>query len=106
MGVWSLKLRKEHRLRVFENRVLKWIFGLKGDEVTVEWKRLHKEELYDPYSPNIIPVIKSGRMKWAKHVARKGDRRSAYRILVGNPDGKRPLGRPMRRWEDNIKIDP
>jgi hypothetical protein len=69
----------------------------------VEWKRLHNEELYNLYSPNIIPVIKSRRIRWAEHVARKGDRRCVYRILVGKPYGKRSLGRPMRRWEDNIK---
>jgi len=72
----------------------------------VEWRRLHKEELYNLYSPNIIPVINSKRIRWAEHVARKGDRRGAYRILAGKPYGKRPLGRPMRRWEDNIKMDP
>jgi len=79
---------------------------MKRDEVTVEWRRLHKEELHDLSSPDIIPVIKSRRMRWAEHVARKGDRRGAHRILVGKLDGKRPLGRPMHRWEDNIKMDP
>jgi hypothetical protein len=71
-----------------------------------EWRRLHNEELNDLYSsPNIIRVIKSGRMRWAGHVARMGEGRGAYRILVGRPDGRRPLGRPRRRWENNIKID-
>jgi hypothetical protein len=96
----------EHRLRVFENRVLRRIFGPKRDGVTVEWRRLHNEELYDLYSsPNIVRVIKSRRMRWAWHVARMGERRGAYRILVGRPKGRRPLGRPRRRWEGNIKIN-
>jgi hypothetical protein len=94
----------EHRLRVFENSVLRGIFGPKREEVTGECRRLHNEELYDLYSsPNIIRVIKSRRIRWAGHVARIGDRRCAYRVLVGIPDGKRPLGRPRLRWEDNIK---
>jgi hypothetical protein len=103
---WSLTLREEHRLRVFENRVLRRIFGPKRDEVTGEWRRLHNEELNDLYSsPNIIRVIKSKRMRWAGNVARMGERRGAFRILVGRPEGRRPLGRPRRRWEDNIKMD-
>jgi hypothetical protein len=90
---------------VFENRVLRRIFGPKRDEVTGEWRRLHNEELNDQYSsPNIIRVIKSRRM-WAVHVARMGEGRGAYRIWVGRPEGRRPLGRPRRRWEDNIKMD-
>jgi hypothetical protein len=94
----------EHRLRVFENRVLR-IFGPKRDEVIGEWRRLHKEELYYLYSsPNIFRLIKSRRM-WAGHVARMGEERRAYRILMGRPEGRRPLGRPSRRWEDNIKMD-
>jgi hypothetical protein len=98
--------RGEHRLRVFENRVLRRIFGPKRDEVTGEWRRLHNEELNDLYSsPNIIRVIKSGRMRWARHVARMGEGRVAYRILVGTPEGRRQLGRHRRRWEDNIKMD-
>jgi hypothetical protein len=92
-------LREEHRLRVFENRVLRKIFGLKKDEVKGEWRRLHNEELNDLYSsPNIIRVIKSKRMRWAGHVARMGEGRGAYRILVESPEGWRPLGRPRRRW--------
>jgi hypothetical protein len=95
---WSLTLREEHRLRVFENRVLRRIFGPKKDGVIGEWKRLHNEELNDLYSsPNIIRVIKSRRMRWAGHVARMGEGRGAYRILVGRPEGRRPLGRPRRR---------
>jgi hypothetical protein len=82
------------------------IFGRKRDEVTGEWRRLHNKELYAVYSsPNIIRVIKSRRLRWAGHVARMGERRGAYRALVGKPEGRRPLGRPRRRWEDNIKID-
>jgi hypothetical protein len=91
---------------VFENRVLRGIFGPKRDGVTGEWRRLHSEELNDLYSsPNIVRVIKSRRMRWAGHVARMGEGRVAYRGLVGKPEGRRPLGRPRRRWEDNIKVD-
>jgi hypothetical protein len=100
---WSLTLREEHRLRVIENRVLRRIFGPKRDEVKGEWRRLHNEELNDLYSsPNTIRVIKSRRMRWAGHVSRMGEGRGAYRILVERPEGRRPLGRPRRRWEDNI----
>jgi hypothetical protein len=103
---WSFTLREEQSLRVFENRVLRRIFGPKRDEATGEWRRLHKEELNDLYSsPNINRVIKSRRMRWAGHVARMGGKRGAYRILVGRLEGKRPLGRPRRRLEDNIKMD-
>jgi hypothetical protein len=103
---WSLTLKEEHRLRVFENRVLRRIFGPKRDEVIREWRRLHNEELYDLYSsPNIIRVIKSRRMRWAGHVAGMGEGRGAYRVLVGRLEGRTPLGRPRRRWEDNIKMD-
>ena len=80
---WSLTLREESGLRVFENRVLRRIFGPKRDEVTEEWRRLHNEELYDLYSsPNVIRVIKSRRMRWARHVACMGDRRGVYRVFV------------------------
>jgi hypothetical protein len=103
---WSLTLREEQRLRVFENRVLRRIFGTKRDEATGEWRRLHKEERNDLYSsPNIIRVIKSRRMRRVGHVARMGEKRGAYRILVGRPEGRRPLDRPRLRWEDNIKMD-
>jgi hypothetical protein len=86
--------------------VLRRIFGPKRDEATGEWRRLHNEELNDLYSsPNIIRVIKSRRMRWAGHVARMGEKTVANRILVGKPEGRRPLGRPRRRWEDNIKMD-
>jgi hypothetical protein len=95
---WSLTLRDEERLRVFENKVLRWTFGPKRDEVTGEWRRLPNEELNDLYSsPNTIRVIKSRTMRWAGHVARMGEERGAYRILVGRPEGRRPLGRPRRR---------
>ncbi|KAJ4431420.1 hypothetical protein ANN_20017, partial [Periplaneta americana] len=98
--------RKERRLRVFENKVLRKIFGAKRDEVTGEWRKLHKAELHALYSsPDIIRNIKSRRLRWAGHVARMGESRNAYRVLVGRPEGKRPLGRPRRRWEDNIKMD-
>jgi len=90
-------LREERRLRVCENRVLRGIFGPKRDEVIVEWRKLHSEELNDLYSsPNIVRVTKSRRMGWAGHVARMGDTRGVYRILVGKSEGKRPLGRPRR----------
>jgi hypothetical protein len=106
LHTWSLTLREERRLRVFEKRVLRRIFGSKRDEVTEEWKKLHNEELNDLYySPNIIQLIKSRRMRWAGHVARMGEWRCVYKVLVGKPEGKRPLGRPRRRWEDNIKMD-
>ena len=95
---WSLTLREERKLRVFENMVLRRIFGPRRDEVTGEWRRLHNEELNDLYSsPNIVRVIKSRRMRWAGHVARMGEEREAYRVLVGKPEEKRPLGRPRRR---------
>jgi hypothetical protein len=103
---WSLTLREKCRLRVFENKVLRRIFGPKRDEVTEKWRTLHNKELYALYSsPNIIRAIKSRRLRWAGHVARMGERRGVYRVLVGKPEGRRPLGRPRRRWEDNIKMD-
>jgi hypothetical protein len=81
------------------------VFGPRRDEVTGEWRRLHNEELIDLYSsPNIVWVIKSRRMRWAGHVARMGERRGAYRVLVGKPEGRRPLGRPRRRWEVNTLL--
>jgi len=99
-------LREKRRLRVFENRVLRRVFGPKRDEVTGEWRKLHNEELGDLYSlPNIVWVIKSRRMRWAGHVARMREGRGVHRVLVGKPEGKGPLGRPRRRWEDNIKMD-
>jgi hypothetical protein len=103
---WSVTLREENRLRVFESMVLRGIFGSKRDGVTGEWRRLHNEELNELYSsPNLIWVFKLRRMRWAGHVARMGEGRGAYRILVGRAEGRRPFGRPRRRWEDNIKKD-
>jgi hypothetical protein len=84
---------------VFENRVLRRIFGQKRDEVTGEWRKLHNS------SPSIIRINKQRRMRGAGHVARMGEKRNAYRLLVGNPEGKRPLGRPRRRWVDNTRMD-
>jgi hypothetical protein len=102
---WSLSLGEEHRLRVFDNRVLRGIFGPKRDEVTGEWRKLHSEEFHDLYSyPDIIRQIKSRRMRWAGHVARMGEK-GELKVFVGKPDKKRPLGRPRRRWEDGIRMD-
>ncbi|KAJ4443358.1 hypothetical protein ANN_05026 [Periplaneta americana] len=103
---WTLTLREEQRLRVFENKVLREIFRAKRDEVTEEWRKLRNAELHALYSsPNIIRNIKSRRLRWGGHVARMGESRNAYRVLVGRPEGERPLGRPRRRWEDNINMD-
>jgi hypothetical protein len=103
---WPLVLREEQRLRVFENRELRRIFGPKRDEVTGGWRKLHNKELHNLYSSrNIIRIIKSMRMRWAGHVARMGEKSNAYRILVGKPEGNRPLGRPRRRWVVNIKTE-
>jgi hypothetical protein len=103
---WSLTVREEHKLRVFENRVLRRIFRPKRDGVTGGWRKLHNEELHNLCSsPSIIRMIKSRRMRWAGHVARMGEKRNVYRLLLGKPEGKRPLGRPRRRWMDNIKMD-
>ena len=101
-----MALQEERKLRVFENMVLRRIFGPRRDEVTGKWRRVHKEELNDLYSStNIVRVIKLRRIKWAGHVARMGEERGVYRVLVGKPEGKRPLGRPRRRWVDNIRMD-
>jgi hypothetical protein len=95
---------EEHRLRVFENAVLR-IFGPEREE-DGSWRKLHNNELHNLYSlPNIVRVIKSRRMRWAGHVARMGEGTGIYRVLVGRPECRRPLGRPRRRWEDNIKMD-
>jgi hypothetical protein len=96
------------KIRVFENRVLRTVFGPKRDEVTGEWRKLHNEELNDLYSlPStiIVRVVKSKRMRWEGHVARMVEKRGVHRVVVGKPEGKKPLGRPRRRWEDNIKMD-
>jgi hypothetical protein len=95
----SLILREEHRLRVFENKALRRIFGLKRDEVIGGWRKLHNEELHNLYcSPSIIRIIKKSRMRWAGHVARMGKRRNAYRILMGNPEGKSGSSRDRMGW--------
>ena len=91
---------------MFENMVLRRIFGPRRVEVTGKWRRLHNEELSDLYSsPNIVRVIKSRRMRWAGHVMRMGEEVGVYRVLVGKPEGRRPLGRPRCQWVDNIRID-
>jgi hypothetical protein len=101
---WSLTLREEHRLRVSEKRVLR-IFGSQREE-DGSWRKLHNDEFHKLYSsPNIVRMIKSRRMRWAGHVARMEEVRDVYRVLVGRPEGKRPVGGPRRRWEDNIKMD-
>jgi hypothetical protein len=98
-------LREENRLRMFENRVLRKIFGPRRDEVTGELRKLHNEELKDLYSsPNIVWVIKLKIMRWEGYVARMRKKRDAYRVLVGKPERKRPLGRPKRKWENNSRI--
>jgi hypothetical protein len=95
-----------YRLRVFENRVLRKIFGPKRDEVTGEWRKLNNEELHNLYSSlDITRQVKSMRMRWAGHAARMSEERKMYKVLVGKPEGKRPLGRPKRRWEDGIRMD-
>jgi len=102
---WSLTLMEVRRLRLFENRVLRRIFGPTREEVTGEWRKIRREELNDLYSPRLFRVIKSRRMRWAEHVTLMGESRNIYRVLVVKSEGKRPLGRPRRRWEDNIKMD-
>ena len=103
---WSLTLREDRRLRVFENRVLRRVSGSKRDEVTGEWRKLHNEELRDLYSlPKIVLVVKSRSMRWAGHVVRMGEGRYLHMFLEGKPEWKSPLGRPRRWWEDNIKMD-
>jgi hypothetical protein len=103
---WSLTLREEHRLRVFENRVLRRIFGPNSDEVTGEWKKLLNKELHNLYlSPDIIRQIKSRRMRWTEYVSRMGEERKVYKILVGKPEGKRPLGKPRCRWENGVRMN-
>jgi hypothetical protein len=102
---WSLTVREKHKLRVFENRVLRRIFGPKRDGVTRGWRKLHNEELHNLYSsPSKIRIIKPRRMRWAGHVTRMGEKRNVCRLLVGKPEGKRPLGRPRRMWIDNMKM--
>jgi hypothetical protein len=103
---WSLTLREGHRLAAVKNRVLRRIFGPTRDEVIGEWRKLRNEELHVLYSyPSIIRIMKSRRMRWAGQVARMGEKKNAYRLLVGKPEGRRPLGRTRRRWLDNIRMD-
>jgi hypothetical protein len=103
---WSLTLREEHRLKVSENKVLRRVSRAKRDEVTREWRKPHNEDPNDLYSsPTIFRVITSRRMRCAGHIARKGEGRCMYRVLVGKPVGKRPVRRPRRRWVDNLKVD-
>ena len=103
---WSFTLREEHRLRLFENKILRKIFGAKKDEIIGEWRKLENAELHALYSwPNTIRNLKSRRLRWAGHVARMDQSRNAYRVLLGKLEGKGPLGRPRRRREDNIKMD-
>jgi hypothetical protein len=103
---WALTVREEHKLRVSENMALRRIFGPKMDGIMGGWRKLHNEELHNLYSwPSIIRIIKLRKMRWAGHVAQMGEKRNVYRLLVGKPEGKRPLGRPRCRWIDNIKMD-
>jgi len=103
---WSLTLREQRRLRLFENRLLRRIFGPKRNELKGEWRKVHNEELSDLYSSrNIVRVIKPRRMRWVGYVARMGERSGVHMVLVGKPEGKTPLGRPRRRWKNNIKMD-
>jgi hypothetical protein len=102
---WSLILREGYRLRAFDNRALKRIFGPKVKEVTGGWRKLHNEELHYLYSStSIIRMTKSSRIRWVGHEARIGLKKNTYRISVGKVEGKRPLGRPRRRWKGNIII--
>ena len=103
---WSLTFRKERKLRVVENTLFRRIFAPRKDEITGDWRRLHNEEVNDLYSsPNTVRVIKLRSMCWVGHVARMGEERGVYRVLVGKPEGKRPMGRPRRRWVINIRMD-
>ena len=103
---WSWTFREEMKLSVFENMVLRRIFGPRRVDVAGEWRGLRNEELNDLYcSPNIVRVIKSRRMRWAGHVACMGEESGVYRVLVRKPEGRRPQGRPRRRWVDNIRMD-
>ena len=105
-SILRIQTYQNRRLRVFENRVLRRIFGPKRDGVTGEWRKLHNEGHNDLYcSPNIVRVIKSRRMGWAEHVACMEEGRGVHKVLVGKPEGEKPLGRPRRRWEDNIKMN-
>jgi hypothetical protein len=103
---WSLTLKEQHRRRVLENKVQRRIFGLKKEEVVGDWRKLHNEKLHNLYSsPSIIRIIKSRRMRWKGMQHKWGDKRNAYRILMGKPEENRPLGRPTREWRNNIEMD-
>jgi hypothetical protein len=103
---WFLTKREEHKLRLFQNRVLRRIFGSKRDGLTGGWRKLHKEEFHNLYSSAcIIGIIKSRRMRWVGHVARMGEKRNVYRLLVVKPERERPVGRLRRRWIDNINMN-
>jgi hypothetical protein len=105
VGVIKINVKQMGRARVFENRVLRRIFGAKRNKVTGEWRKLHSEELHNLYSSlDVIRQIKSRRMRWAGHVARMGEERKLYKVLMGKGEGKRPPGRPRRRWEDGIRM--
>jgi hypothetical protein len=100
---WSLTVREEHKLKMFENRVLR-IFGPKSEGMMGGWRKLHNEELHNLYSsPSIVRIIKSKSIRWVRHLARMEEKRNVYRLLVGKPEGKRPLGRSRCRWIGNIK---
>jgi hypothetical protein len=102
---WSLTLTEENRLRVYENRVLRRIFWPKRNEITGEWRKLHNEELSDLYSsPTTVRVIKLRRMRWVGHVSHMVEGEGMYRVLVGKPEEKRPLGRPRHKWEDLLEV--
>jgi hypothetical protein len=104
-GTWSLSLREEHRLRVFENKVLRRIFGPKREQ-DGSWRKLHNDELHSLYSsPNTVREIKSRRIRWAGHVAHMREGRGVYKVMTGKLEWKRPMGRPRRRWEYNRKMD-
>ena len=103
---WTLTLREEKRLTVFKNKVLRKIFGLKRDDQTDQWRRLHNGELNDLYGKSdIIRIVMSRRVRWAGHVAPMGNERVTWKLIVGKPESKRPIGRQSRRWENNINHD-
>ena len=103
---WTLTLREEKRLQVFESKVLRKIYGSKRDDETGEWRRLHNGELHELYGkPDVMRIVKSRRLQWAGHVTRMGNEKGAWKLLVGKPVGKRPVGRPRMRWENNINHD-
>ena len=102
---WSLTLREEHRLRMLENKLLRKISGARRDKITWQWRTLHKAELHALHSTNIIRNLKSRRLRWTGQYSTYWAIQKCVSVLVGKPEGKRPFGRPRRRWEDNIKMD-